>query len=352
MPQLSLSIDLFQATLLLCILLMVLASGVTLSMRSASTYLRLWNTGGLLVAIGMTLIIMRGEILESVSIVFGNLALIGGYTALALGTKRFLQRPAYFDVLLGLLFAVGFAVAYAAGANVVFRILIFSTFYTLNAASVFLGLRKTGKGGQHALIVRLALAVLPMTILMAVIRGTLAAGVLLGLPQPLALMKGLLGLAVLATLCLSVLLVFATMDAGARPAIDPEVAQVSEAQAPAAKESVTLREGPAVRGWQLVHARRTLVSPRGAEMKLTGNEYLLLKRLLDGGKGPIPRVVLNTIIGRDASNPKDRSVDILLSRLRRKCHEAGSSLPVQSVRGQGYVFHGEAAADGAQATGQ
>lgn len=136
MPQLSLSIDLFQATLLLCILLMVLASGVTLSMRSASTYLRLWNTGGLLVAIGMTLIIMRGEILESVSIVFGNLALIGGYTALALGTKRFLQRPAYFDVLLGPLFAVGFAVAYAAGANVVFRILIFSTFYTLSAASV------------------------------------------------------------------------------------------------------------------------------------------------------------------------------------------------------------------------
>ena len=344
MPTPSLSVDLFQVTLVLCVALTLIALGVTSNMRFARTYLRLWNLGGLAVAIGMTLIVMRGEILDFVSIIPGNLALIAGYTALAVGTKRYLGRPAYYDTLLGALFAIGFSIAYASGAPIVVRIAIFSAFSILSSASVLLGLSKAHHSGQHAAIVRVATVVLPILVLTAVIRGTLAAGIL-ELPVQVALLKSLLGLGVLATLCLSLLLVVATMEAGARSAL-PE----ADVLAQAGTGLVNLVDGRGVGGWELVHSRCALISPCGTELKLTGNEYLLLKRLFHGGKEPVQRTILNAIVGRDATNPKDRAVDILLSRLRRKCHEAGTRLPVQSVRGRGYVFHGETrtTADGSE----
>ncbi len=349
MPTPSLSVDLFQVTLVLCVALMIIAFGVTSNMRFARTYLRLWNIGGLAVAIGMTLIVMRGEILDFVSIIPGNLALIAGYTALAVGTKRYLGRPAYYDMLLGALFAIGFSIAYASGAPVVFRIAIFSAFSILSSASVLLGLWKARHSGQHAAIVRLATVVLPILLLTAVIRGTLAAGIL-ELPVQVALLKSLLGLGVLATLCLSLLLVVATMEAGARSTLQAADLPEADVLSQAGTEVVNLADGSGVGGWELVHSRCALISPCGTELKLTGNEYLLLKRLFHGGKEPVQRTILNAIVGRDATNPKDRAVDILLSRLRRKCHEAGTRLPVQSVRGRGYVFHGETrtTADGSE----
>jgi DNA-binding response OmpR family regulator len=73
--------------------------------------------------------------------------------------------------------------------------------------------------------------------------------------------------------------------------------------------------------------------------RATGSEYLLLRELCGKGE-PVMRDVLNAAVGRDADNPKDRGIDILISRLRRKCADTGIKLPVNSVRGMGYVFHG------------
>lgn len=68
---------------------------------------------------------------------------------------------------------------------------------------------------------------------------------------------------------------------------------------------------------------------------------MVLQELATDRNAPVPREVLIAALGRDAANTKDRSVDILISRLRKKCADAGGSLPITSVRGRGYVFHGD-----------
>ncbi|MGB5870745.1 MAG: response regulator transcription factor [Albidovulum sp.] len=77
----------------------------------------------------------------------------------------------------------------------------------------------------------------------------------------------------------------------------------------------------------------------GGEIPLTNAEYRLLDFFLDRPNKIITRVDLLAEIGSDLNRYMDRTIDVLILRLRRKI-EANPSKPVhlQTRRGQGYIF--------------
>ncbi len=85
--------------------------------------------------------------------------------------------------------------------------------------------------------------------------------------------------------------------------------------------------------------RRELLAQDGAEIPLTNAEYRLLDYFLRHPGRIIPRAELLTELGNDLSQYMDRTIDVLILRLRRKI-EIVPSKPVhlQTRRGQGYIF--------------
>jgi len=84
---------------------------------------------------------------------------------------------------------------------------------------------------------------------------------------------------------------------------------------------------------------RQLTKLDGEEIPLTNAEYRLLEYFLRHPDAIIPRPQLLTELGSDLSQYVDRTIDVLILRLRRKI-EAVPSKPVhlQTRRGQGYIF--------------
>ncbi len=84
---------------------------------------------------------------------------------------------------------------------------------------------------------------------------------------------------------------------------------------------------------------RILTSASGDEVSLTNAEYRLLDFFLSRPDEVIPRVELLAEIGSDLTRYMDRTIDVLILRLRRKI-EANPSKPMhlQTRRGQGYIF--------------
>lgn len=85
--------------------------------------------------------------------------------------------------------------------------------------------------------------------------------------------------------------------------------------------------------------RRELLASDGGEIPLTNGEYRLLEYLVRNRDRIIPRVELLKELGSDLSTYVDRTIDVLILRLRRKI-ETVPSKPVylQTRRGQGYIF--------------
>ena len=87
--------------------------------------------------------------------------------------------------------------------------------------------------------------------------------------------------------------------------------------------------------WQLSLRKRTLANPEGVIISLTGGEFDLLVALVKHPGQVLNRdQLLELTKGRNAQ-PFDRSVDVQLSRLRRKL---GQSELIKTVRGGGYLF--------------
>ena len=81
-------------------------------------------------------------------------------------------------------------------------------------------------------------------------------------------------------------------------------------------------------GWRLDTRARHLVDPQGTMVDLTGGEYRVLSR----------DQLLNLTQGRDA-DPFDRSIDLLISRLRLRLRDdAREPRLIKTVRSEGYVF--------------
>jgi two-component system, OmpR family, response regulator len=91
-------------------------------------------------------------------------------------------------------------------------------------------------------------------------------------------------------------------------------------------------------GWMLDQGRRELRSPSGVVVHLSSSEFELLSFFLAHPQQAIGREELLTQ-RRNAAQPFDRSIDILVSRLRRKLDGSGSGEDlIKSVRGFGYQF--------------
>ena len=91
--------------------------------------------------------------------------------------------------------------------------------------------------------------------------------------------------------------------------------------------------------WVLDTHARHLVDARGTLVSLTGGEYRLLRVLLDHPHRVLTRdQLLNLTQGRDA-DAFDRSIDLLVSRLRQRLREdAREPRYIKTVRSEGYVF--------------
>jgi two-component system, OmpR family, response regulator len=92
-------------------------------------------------------------------------------------------------------------------------------------------------------------------------------------------------------------------------------------------------------GWSLDLAKRELRAPDGTLVPLTAGEYDLLAAIVERPGRVLSRdQLLDLTRGRDAV-PFDRSVDVQISRLRRKL-EPDPKEPqiIKTVRGGGYVF--------------
>ncbi|MFT8710659.1 winged helix-turn-helix domain-containing protein [Komagataeibacter rhaeticus] len=93
-------------------------------------------------------------------------------------------------------------------------------------------------------------------------------------------------------------------------------------------------------GWMLDLRRRELTDPSGVAVEISGAEHDLLTSFLDNPQRVIGRDRLLELSRTRLGDVSDRSVDVLVSRLRRKLGPDADSL-IRTVRGMGYIFTSE-----------
>jgi two-component system OmpR family response regulator len=91
-------------------------------------------------------------------------------------------------------------------------------------------------------------------------------------------------------------------------------------------------------GWLIDFARREVRAVDGEAIHLTAAEFALLAVFLDHARVIIPRKRLMELAGVRDTPSSDRSIDVLVSRLRRKLGGPGYRAPIVTVRGAGYMF--------------
>ena len=91
--------------------------------------------------------------------------------------------------------------------------------------------------------------------------------------------------------------------------------------------------------WTLDRNVRHLISPDGVVTNLSTGEYRLLEAFIGHPNRVLSRDQLMDILqGRDWG-PFDRSIDVQVSRLRRRLRDdARESAMIKTVRGEGYLF--------------
>jgi two-component system phosphate regulon response regulator OmpR len=93
-------------------------------------------------------------------------------------------------------------------------------------------------------------------------------------------------------------------------------------------------------------AARQLFDREGAEVALTAMEFDLLKAFVDHPNQVLSRDRLLTLTRNRDWEPFDRSIDIRITRLRRKIEEdPGSPRAIRTVRGAGYMYVPAASAE-------
>ncbi|WP_144185905.1 response regulator [Elioraea rosea] len=88
-------------------------------------------------------------------------------------------------------------------------------------------------------------------------------------------------------------------------------------------------------------AARKLLDEKGAEIALTAMEFDLVQAFAERPGRVLTRAQLLDIAHPGGSDPFDRSIDVRITRLRRKI-ERNADAPelIRTVRGAGYVFEG------------
>jgi len=92
-------------------------------------------------------------------------------------------------------------------------------------------------------------------------------------------------------------------------------------------------------GWRFDMAGLSLWSDRGTSVDVTATEAKVLRYLVRNAKQPVSRGDLNRHIHGSDRSYDDRSVDVLVKKLRAKIATHSPNLEaVKSVRGVGYMF--------------
>jgi len=127
----------------------------------------------------------------------------------------------------------------------------------------------------------------------------------------------------------------ARIKAVLRRIVPAEAAPVAPAAAAPAVERPQLRFA----GWSLDTAARRLVDAAGAEVVLTTGEFDLLQVLARHPGRVLSRdFLLEQTRGREAA-PFDRTIDVLIGRLRKKLGDSAEEPQlIKAVRGAGYLF--------------
>lgn len=93
--------------------------------------------------------------------------------------------------------------------------------------------------------------------------------------------------------------------------------------------------------WELRDQGWTLAAPTGTTISLSANERLIVRSLLDVAGKAVGRSELGEELQVDGASTRangSRSIDVIVSRLRRKAEQAGVILPIRTVYGSGYLF--------------
>ncbi len=91
--------------------------------------------------------------------------------------------------------------------------------------------------------------------------------------------------------------------------------------------------------WKLDPATRSIVAQSDREAELTDREFLILAALMQRAGSVVSRDDLQRQTAGRQWNPEDRSLDVHISRLRKKLEDIGDSPnPIKTVRGRGFVF--------------
>ncbi|EQA96575.1 response regulator transcription factor [Sphingobium baderi] len=91
-------------------------------------------------------------------------------------------------------------------------------------------------------------------------------------------------------------------------------------------------------GWIVNCARREVLDPDGAPVDLTAAEFSLLSLFLDNARSVIARARLLELNGTRETGSSHRSIDVLVSRLRRKLDHPSRAASIVTVRGVGYML--------------
>lgn len=102
-------------------------------------------------------------------------------------------------------------------------------------------------------------------------------------------------------------------------------------------------------GFVFVPGRRSLTAPNGAHIDLTGAEFNLMAAFIERANRVLSRDAIADLTRKDDWEGFDRSIDTLISRLRRKlAAHADAAQLIQTVRGEGYVLAAEVKWSGSQ----
>ncbi len=115
--------------------------------------------------------------------------------------------------------------------------------------------------------------------------------------------------------------------------------RVTERRSSSVDTTVGKQRSVTFSGWILNLDSRELKNPDGSKVELTSGEVSLLNEFIDKAGRVLSRDhLLDAIYNRDWE-PFDRSIDVLVTRLRRKV-EQDSRHPeiIKTVRGTGYMF--------------
>jgi len=101
------------------------------------------------------------------------------------------------------------------------------------------------------------------------------------------------------------------------------------------------RGGPVVRfsGWSVDLEQREVIAPKGAHVDLTFYEFELLAALVQRPRRVLSRDQILELIANRHWQPYDRSIDVLIGKLRRKLDDdPRHPRLIKTVRGVGYMF--------------